>query len=216
MAHTYKLTYFDFPGKGEAIRMILSYGEIPFEDKRIQMGDWPKIKPTTPLGQVPVLHINDKSITQTGPICRYLANIVGLAGNNNEENLEIDVAAEMIGDVLKTAYEYRFETDETRKEKVKERLLELMPIIFTVLEENAIRNQGYIALDRVTFADIIFLCAYEDIRNILENTDVIADYPNLQEVKKNLLSIESLKDWIQKRPTLPIFIYDLKNDIASE
>jgi hypothetical protein len=42
----YKLTYFNLKALGEPIRFLLSYGNIPFEDKRIEKEDWPKVKPS--------------------------------------------------------------------------------------------------------------------------------------------------------------------------
>lgn len=40
----YKLTYFNLTALGEPIRLILSYGDIKFEDIRIERADWPKLK----------------------------------------------------------------------------------------------------------------------------------------------------------------------------
>ncbi|EEB14150.1 glutathione S-transferase alpha-4, putative [Pediculus humanus corporis] len=45
MAPKYKLTYFNFTGLGEPIRYMLAYGNQDFEDNRIEMADWPKLKP---------------------------------------------------------------------------------------------------------------------------------------------------------------------------
>ena len=46
MAPKYKLTYFNFTGLGEPIRYMLAYGNQDFEDNRIEMADWPKLKPS--------------------------------------------------------------------------------------------------------------------------------------------------------------------------
>lgn len=46
MAPQYKLTYFNLTGLGEPIRYLLSYGNLQFEDNRIEFADWPKIKPS--------------------------------------------------------------------------------------------------------------------------------------------------------------------------
>lgn len=43
---SYKLTYFPIKALGEPIRFLLSYGEIEFEDERIQFEDWSKFKPS--------------------------------------------------------------------------------------------------------------------------------------------------------------------------
>jgi glutathione S-transferase len=42
----YKLTYFNLKAMAEPIRFLLSYGNIEFEDVRIERDDWPKVKPS--------------------------------------------------------------------------------------------------------------------------------------------------------------------------
>jgi len=39
-----KLTYFNLKGLGEPIRFLRKYGNIEFEDVRIEPEDWPKFK----------------------------------------------------------------------------------------------------------------------------------------------------------------------------
>jgi prostaglandin-H2 D-isomerase / glutathione transferase len=41
---TYKLTYFNFKALAEPIRFLLKFGNIEFEDVRIEMEMWPKVK----------------------------------------------------------------------------------------------------------------------------------------------------------------------------
>lgn len=44
MAPSIKLFYFDMPGRAGAIRMILDYAGITFDDVRIGRDDWSKVK----------------------------------------------------------------------------------------------------------------------------------------------------------------------------
>lgn len=46
MASQYKLTYLNITGFGEQIRYLFSYGEIKFEDNRIDEDKWPAVKPS--------------------------------------------------------------------------------------------------------------------------------------------------------------------------
>ena len=55
-----KLTYFDFPGgRAEPARLALHLGGIPFEDFRFAPSSFPEVRKTTPLNQVPTLHVDD-------------------------------------------------------------------------------------------------------------------------------------------------------------
>lgn len=51
-----------------------------------------------PMGQVPVLEIDDIPVYQSNAIARYLAKKVGLAGANDWENLQIDIVVDTIND----------------------------------------------------------------------------------------------------------------------
>lgn len=44
MAPNIKVTYFNIRGLAETIRLLLKYGEIEFEDNRIQSEDWAALK----------------------------------------------------------------------------------------------------------------------------------------------------------------------------
>lgn len=45
----YKLTYFNFRGLAETIRFLLAYSEIDYEDNRIDVEQWPELKPSNVL-----------------------------------------------------------------------------------------------------------------------------------------------------------------------
>merc|ERR1712226_1597371 len=66
-----KLSYFDLEGRGELVRLLLHAGNIDFEDFRFGFADWPKIKPNTPFGSVPVLTWDGEEMAQTMAIVRF-------------------------------------------------------------------------------------------------------------------------------------------------
>ncbi len=41
-----RLTYFDTTGRGELTRILLAYGGIDYEDKRIKGEQWKDLKPS--------------------------------------------------------------------------------------------------------------------------------------------------------------------------
>lgn len=47
MSVKYKLIYFAEKGRGEPIRWLFAYGNIPYEDYRVSsLDDWAKMKPS--------------------------------------------------------------------------------------------------------------------------------------------------------------------------
>lgn len=58
----------------------------------------------TPMGQVPVLEIDGIQVYQSMSILRYVAKLVGLAGKDDWENLQIDIAADNVSDFRASMY----------------------------------------------------------------------------------------------------------------
>jgi glutathione S-transferase len=117
---TLKLTYFDFSGgRAEPARLALHIGGIPFEDNRFAPGDFPEVRKTTPLNQVPTLHVNDLQVTQSDAITRYAGKRVGLypeddlqalfcdevMGALEDINIKLGATFGMTGDALRNARE---------------------------------------------------------------------------------------------------------------
>lgn len=115
-----KVTYFDFPGgRAEPTRLALHIGGIPFEDYRFAFGEFPEVRKTTPLQQVPTLHINDVQVTQSDAITRYVGKLAGLYPEDalqalycdevlsalEDINVKLGTTFGLTGDALKTARE---------------------------------------------------------------------------------------------------------------
>lgn len=95
-----KLTYFDFPGgRAEPTRLALHIGGISFEDYRFPSSDFPEVRKTTPLNQVPTLRINDFQVTQSDAITRYAGKLTGLYPEDNLQALFCDEVMSALEDV---------------------------------------------------------------------------------------------------------------------
>ncbi|KAK3772756.1 hypothetical protein RRG08_049246 [Elysia crispata] len=68
-----KIHYFDEGGRAEVSRLVLVWAGKSFEDIRIPFQEWPDVKPTMPLGQVPVLDMGGQKYPQSLAIAAYLA-----------------------------------------------------------------------------------------------------------------------------------------------
>jgi len=74
----YTLTYFNAPGRAEALRLAFVVGDIAFEDKRIDFQEWAVLKPSTPLGSIPMLDVDGKKLCQSNSILRYVGKLSGV------------------------------------------------------------------------------------------------------------------------------------------
>jgi prostaglandin-H2 D-isomerase / glutathione transferase len=112
-----------------------------------------------------------------------------------------------------------YEADEEVQAKKREPLeAEILPFYLEKLDSLAKENNGHFALGKVknlfkfiqkidlivlflqlTWADFYFT-AVLDYLNFMAKQDLTANYPNLKKVTENVLSIESIKNWVAKRP----------------
>ncbi|CAG9763047.1 unnamed protein product [Ceutorhynchus assimilis] len=200
MPSQYKLTYFDLTGLGEPIRFLLHYGGINFVDQRITKDQWPNLKPSTPLGQLPILEVDGRVLYQSVAVARYVATQVGLTGKTDLENWEIDAAVDTVEDFRVKIAAWFFEANPAKKQQLKQALdNEVLPFLLTKLDTFANNNGGYLAANKLTWADLFF-AAIVDFTTYIYGADFIAKYPNLVRVRSNVTSIPAIRAWIARRP----------------
>jgi prostaglandin-H2 D-isomerase / glutathione transferase len=117
---TLRLTYFDFNGgRAEPARLAMYIGGITFEDCRFASSDFPEVRKTTPLNQVPTLCINNIQVTQSDAITRYVGKLTGLYPKDDFQallcdeimsglediNVKLGATFGMTGEALKNARE---------------------------------------------------------------------------------------------------------------
>lgn len=126
-----------------------------------------------PMRRMPVLEIDGKKIFESLAICRYLARLYGLAGDDEWESLQIDMIADMFNDLRVSKYRkklliiykfdmeiiiffpieltaIRFEPDEKIKEEKLEKLsADELPFTLNKLDEIAGENGGFLANGKV-------------------------------------------------------------------
>ncbi|EZA51026.1 hypothetical protein DMN91_003166 [Ooceraea biroi] len=195
----YKLTYFPVKALGEPIRFLFSYAGIDFIDDRFDREDWPKLKTTMPFGQVPVLEVDGKKINQSVAICRYLAKQCGLAGKNDWEALEIDVAVDNIHDLRSKIALFHYESNEAVKAEKRRMVDEQVPFYLSRLNDQVKKNGGYFVGGALSWADLTFV-AILDYLNFMMGKDIIEPYDSLKQLKQKVLEIPAIKSWVAKRP----------------
>ncbi|XP_067008301.2 glutathione S-transferase [Anabrus simplex] len=201
MAPKYKLTYFEGRGLAEPIRYILCYGGVQFEDNRIQQADWPKIKPSTPFGKLPMLEEDGKVYDQSSAICRYLARTFNLVGSNEQEALRIDAVVDTITDLRLEMYKYAFEEAEAVKAKNKEDLeKEKLPFYLSKLDDMVKENGGYFVGGKLSWADLLFAGFHDFFSFMWDKKSLTENYPHLKALLQKVNNLPQISAWIKKRP----------------
>ncbi|CAB3230558.1 unnamed protein product [Arctia plantaginis] len=193
-------TYFDVKAVGEGPRLLLAYGGQKFKDIRVTFQEWPQVKPNTPFGFLPVLEIDGKQYATCLAICRYLGKKYGLAGDNDEEALEIDQNVDFLYDIRYRAANTYWEPDPIIKEKKHEENSKLYPDQLKKLNEIIEKNNGHIALGKLTWGDLHFAGMLDYLKEILRMPDLEKKYPAFKKLADNVYSIPSLKAYAASAP----------------
>uniref|UniRef100_A0AAV1UFU6 Glutathione S-transferase n=1 Tax=Peronospora matthiolae TaxID=2874970 RepID=A0AAV1UFU6_9STRA len=193
-----KITYFAGPGRAELSRLILSAGNVSFEDERLNRDEFMAIKPTLPLGQVPVLEVDGTTYSQSMAIARYAAKLSGLYPQDPIECLRVDMVSESLVDVKSLLSEIAYRTpDETLKaEKTKKLLEELVPKTLTLLE--GFVQRPFFLGHEMTYAD---LQLFDLVKNGLDKypTFSLAKYPNLTTLVANVETNANVAAYLAKK-----------------
>jgi len=204
MPEKYKLTYFNFIGRGEASRMVFALAGVEYEDCRVPWpGDeWKTVQPKTPFGRLPILEINGKVFCQSAAITRYLANKFGFAGKTNLDKLQADMIVDCIVDLTNPLSLIFTEQDENRKKEMWQKYEGQLDKHFENLQKMLDSNNGgngFFVGDSVTWADCVWAGQVQSIY-FMKYGPVLEKYPKLLAVKDRVEAIPSIAEWIRKRP----------------
>ena len=153
-----KLLYLDGRGRAEMCRWIMAIGSIPYEDIRIKMEDWPKRKPETLFGQVPVLHYGDVQLAQSAAIYRFLARKADLMAGGDDVNVaKVEMVCEHVTDFWTSViFKLFVEKDEAKlKALSKETIEDKLPKYMTPLEKMlADEDASFLVGGKISLADL--------------------------------------------------------------
>ena len=151
-----KLTYFDFHGgRGEAARLALHLGNIAFEDYRFAFPEFAQLRKSTPLGQVPTLHVDGVQVTQSDAITRYAGKLAGLYPTDPFQALLCDEVMDGLEDInVKLGASFGL-TGDALKEARAALVASPLPQYLAWLQRQLQAHGGqYFADQRLTIADL--------------------------------------------------------------
>ena len=151
-----KLVYFDIDGaRGEAARLAMVIGGVPFEDDRVKFTDWESRKPGTPFGALPVLERDGQTVAQSNGINRYVGKLAGLYPNDAWQAALCDEAMDAVEEIATTVWATMFLP--AAEKKAQRESLAAGPLSYSLdrLQRRLVAHGGhYFADSRLTVADL--------------------------------------------------------------
>merc|ERR1711976_127178 len=198
MPGKYKLIYFNARGLAEASRWILVQAGAEYEDHRFKDRDeWMALKPSTPLGQAPLLEVDGKFISQSKCIARYLAKQFGLLGDNDMDQARADMIVDFVDDLRAPLFAIMREENEENKAKLREKYAsEQFPTFLETFEKVLKENNGgdgYFVGDKVSWADLYVVASFNGLLLARERFGMPEDCMDKYEKLKALIArVEAL------------------------
>lgn len=195
-----KLTYFDFDGRAELVRLLFTYGGVAFEDQRVSGAEFATLKPSLPLGQVPVLQVDGVVFSQSMAIARYAAKISGLYPQDPIQALSVDMVSETLVDLVEVITDIFFRTaDESAKsDKAFKFFAGELPKMLDALEKMVHGHECFLGDDSASIADVqLFEVVEHGLKpfNPAFNTDA---YPKLTNVLKSVRANARIAAYVTK------------------
>ncbi|NXX76137.1 HPGDS synthase, partial [Urocolius indicus] len=192
----YKLTYFNLRGRAEICRYLFAYSGKKYEDYRIEVADWLKIKSTIPFGKLPVLEVDGVTIHQSLAIARYLARESGLAGQTPVEQALVDAIVDTIDDFM-TLFPWAEKNQDVRNQAFDDILTNKAPELLKDLD-TFLGDKNWLVGKSVTWADFYWDVCSTTLLSL--KADLADNYPRLLALKDRVQALPAIAAWIQKRP----------------
>ncbi len=205
MKHKLELIYFKMRALAEAPRLLFHYTNIEYGDVMswdYYGKEWSEVKPNIPFKQLPMLIVDKKhQICQSLAIMTFVENLAGI--NITDKILNAKANA-----IMQSAHELFMPLNPTVNfaigEKFKKKREGMMPFLMSRFEdlEKAIKENGkkFFILDEPRACDFVAF-HHLDLSKMLEPL-IIKKFPRLEKFLEDIMSIERVKSYLDKRPKL--------------
>ncbi|KAK2712550.1 hematopoietic prostaglandin D synthase-like [Artemia franciscana] len=201
MDKKYKLIYFNVKGKGEVIRLIFTYGKIPYEDVRIESSQWPALKPNTPFGQLPYIEFDGKTLAQSNAIARYLAKQCDLTPTTDWEQAQADELSDVVQDIKTIARPVNpvYEKDEAKRKSLLPDVLAAVTQLLDKVEARLAANtSGWLVGNKISWIDLLFFTTTEYYVTVF-GKEVLAKYEHQHKLYTRIKQIPQIAAYLEKR-----------------
>lgn len=205
-----KLSYFGMGGRALAPRLAFAIGDIPYEDERVDFGEWGTAsadRARFPLGALPVLKVGDRVFTQSLAISMYAGDIAGIGPKDALDRLAVTQAVLTIEEIYTgengfSATLHMEDGDakvEARKRFLETNLLFHLARLEKLLEES---GTGYFG-QSLSVADLTLLGVHGhftggDVDHV--PTTCFDAFPKLVELRNKVAALPAVQAHFAKHP----------------
>ena len=205
MKHKLELIYFKMRALAEAPRLLFHYTEIEYDDVMswdYYDKDWSDVKPNIPFKQLPMLMVDKKhKICQSLAIMTFIENMAGISISDPILNAKANA-------IMQSAHELFMPLNPTVNfatgEKFKKKREDMMPFLMSrfedlekIIKEN---DKKFFIIDEPRACDFVAF-HHLDLSKMLDPS-IIKKFPRLEKFLEDIMSIESISSYLDKRPEL--------------
>ncbi|KAK0413187.1 hypothetical protein QR680_006652 [Steinernema hermaphroditum] len=197
----YKLHYFENLGaRAELIRLLLVYGELPYEEVLISRAEWPNLKASYPNGNLPILEVDGKVLPQSIAIARFLAKKVGILGKDDWEAAQADAFIDLIEDTIVALKNKGLTVKSVSgqgSEVADEVVTTLMPFLERLEKHLHTTNGQNLVGDHLTWADISVADWFRRYSNTAPH--LLDDFPVFKKFTDYVYGLPNIKEYVAAR-----------------
>ena len=205
MKHKLELIYFKMRALAEAPRLLFNYTNIEYEDLMswdYYGKDWSEVKHNIPFKQLPMLVIDKKhEICQSMAIMTFIENLAGI-------NITDPILNAKANAIMQSAQELFMPLNPTVNFAIGEKFIkkkdDMIPFLLSRFEdlEKAMKNNDkkFFIYDEPRACDFVVF-HHLDLSKMLDPS-IIKKFPRLEKFLEDMMSIESIKSYLDNRPKL--------------
>eukprot|EP00042_Codosiga_hollandica_P031581 m.193145 g.193145 ORF g.193145 m.193145 type:complete len:422 (-) comp53680_c0_seq2:186-1451(-) len=216
-----KLTYFDGPGRGEAIRLAFVVGDVEFEDVRLSGPQFSEQKAAGRFknGVVPVLEIDGVQYAQSLALLLYAGKLAEIYPTDPTAALAVDEVLLSCDDIQTIVFGVVYQRDKATKEAAAKAaiagpLTAWLNRFDAALAKN---SSGYFVGDSITIADLkaLVLFSYLDAAHFPGvGHDFLAAWPHINKNVKLVYSHPKIAEYYKRKnakhiPKLKLTYFDI-------
>ena len=205
MKHKLELIYFKMRALAEAPRLLFHYTNIEYDDVMswdYYGKDWSEVKPKIPFKQLPMLMVDRKhEICQSMAIMTFIENLAGI-------NITDPILNAKANAIMQSAQELFMPLNPTVNFAIGEKFIkkkdDMIPFLLSRFEdlEKAMKNNDkkFFIYDEPRACDFVAF-HHLDLSKMLDPS-IIKKFPRLEKFLEDIMSVESVKSYLDKRPEL--------------